>query len=78
MPFRDYAGINDATLRAMTAGYDAAIAKLGLTSSDPLTSNIAARIAALAAEGERDPLQLCERAIAEVQIAKVRKTRSNP
>ena len=56
MPFRDYARFNDATLKAMTAGYDAAIAKLGLTSSDPLTSNIAARIAALAAEGDRDPL----------------------
>ena len=71
MPFRDYAGFNDATLMAMTAGYDAAIAKLGLTSSDPLTSNIAARIASLAAEGERDPVKLCERVIAEVRTAKV-------
>jgi hypothetical protein len=71
MPFRDYAGFNDATLKAMTAGYDAAIAKLGIKSSDPLTSNIAARIAALAAEGERDPVKLCERAIADIAKAKM-------
>ena len=78
MPFRDYSAFNDATLKTMTAAYDAAIAKLGLTSSDPLTSNIAARIAALAAEGERDPAKLCERAIAEVRAAKVGKTPPNP
>jgi hypothetical protein len=64
VPFRDYSGFNDETLRAMTAAYDAAIAKLGIKQDDPRTSNIAARIAALASEGERDPVELCENAIA--------------
>lgn len=63
MPFRDYSGFDDATLKAMTAAYDAALAKLGINSDDPRTSNIAARIAALASEGQRDPTKLCEQAI---------------
>ena len=63
VPFRDYSGFNDATLKAMTAAYDAAIAKLGIKAGDPLTSNVAAVIAALASEGERDPAQLCEKAL---------------
>jgi hypothetical protein len=64
MPFRDYSGFDTSTLNAMTAAYDAAVAKLGIGASDPLTSNLAAIIAALAAEGQRDPNLLCERAIA--------------
>ncbi|MGA6975276.1 MAG: hypothetical protein WBZ23_01885 [Pseudolabrys sp.] len=39
----------------MTAAYDTAIAKLNIKSSDPLTGKLAAAIAAVAAEGERDP-----------------------
>jgi hypothetical protein len=64
MPFRDYSGFDDAVLKVMTAAYDAAIAKLGINNTDPRTSNIAARIAALASEGERDPTKLCDQAIA--------------
>jgi hypothetical protein len=45
MPFRDYSGFDDAMLKAMTAAYDAAIAKLGIKAGDPRTSDIAARIA---------------------------------
>ena len=70
MPFRDYSGFNDATLKAMTAAYDAAKAKLGIKDSDPLTSNIAARIAALASEGGRDPVKLCDQALAGIQTGR--------
>jgi hypothetical protein len=58
MPFRDYSGFNDAALKAMTAAYDAVISKLEIQSDDPRTSNLAAIIAALASEGERDPAKL--------------------
>jgi len=66
VPFQDYTGFNGDTLRRMTAAYDAAIEKLQLKSTDPLTGKLAARIAALASEGERDPDKLCERALAEL------------
>jgi hypothetical protein len=65
VPFRDYSGFSAETLRVMTAAYDAAMAKLQIKVGDPRTSNIAAKIAALAAEGERDPAKLCEQAIAK-------------
>jgi hypothetical protein len=68
VPFRDYSGFNDATLKAMTAAYDAAKTKLKIGERDPLTSNLAARIAALASEGEHDPERLCAKAIAGLQI----------
>jgi hypothetical protein len=64
MPFRDYSNFDTATLNAMRAAYDAAISQLGITSDDPRTSNIAAIIAALASEGQREPAILCEQAIA--------------
>jgi hypothetical protein len=64
VPFSDYSGFNAETLKIMTAAYDAAVAKLGIKPSDPLTSNLAARIAALVAGGERDPGKLCDQAIA--------------
>lgn len=67
MPFRDYSGFDTATLDTMRAAYDAAIAKLGITPTDPRTSNVAAIIAALAADGQRDPDLLCERAIAALK-----------
>ncbi len=66
MPFRDYTNFDDAMLTAMRTAYDAALAKLGITVSDPRTSNLAATIAALASEGQRDPEILCERAIASL------------
>ena len=64
MPFRDYSGFNADTIKIMTAAFDAAIAKLGIETTDPRTSNIAARIAAMTSEGERDPAKLCDQAIA--------------
>ena len=63
MPFHHYSAFDDAALKAMTAAYDAAIAKLAIKAGDPLTSTIAGRIAALAANGERDPAKLCDKAI---------------
>ena len=66
MPFRDYSGFNPETLRVMTASYDATVAKLNLKSVDPRTGKIAAKIAALAAEGERDPVKLSDLALAEI------------
>jgi hypothetical protein len=67
VPFRDYSGFNVATLQTMTAAYDAAVAKLNISGSDPRTSKLAATIAGLASEGERDPGTLCERALAELE-----------
>jgi len=66
VPFRDYTGIDGDALRSMTAAYDAAIEKMHLKSSDPLTGKLAATIAALVSEGERDPQKLCERALAQL------------
>jgi hypothetical protein len=63
VPFRNYSGFNDATLKAMTAAYDAAIRKLDIKSGDLRTSNLAAVIAALASEGLREPDKLCDKAI---------------
>lgn len=82
VPFRDYSGFNAATLQIMTAAYDAAVAKLNIKSSDPRTSQLAAAIAALAAEGERDPEKLCERALAAphkkpIGMQKLRPPQSN-
>ena len=70
MPFRDYSNFDTATLKTMTAAYDAAIAKLHIKTDDPRTSNIAARIAALASEGQRDPVKLCDQAIAGLSKAR--------
>jgi hypothetical protein len=67
MPFRNYHQFDLKTVRLMTAAYDAAIAQLGLTPDSPLTSKLAAAIAALADEGERDPGRLCEQAVAKLK-----------
>jgi hypothetical protein len=67
MPFRDYSGFDTRMLTAMRAAYDAAIAKLGIKPDDPRTSNLAAIIAALASEGQRDPVVLCEQAITSLR-----------
>lgn len=70
MPFRNYDGFNTETLRIMTVAYDAAIARLSIKSDNPLTSELAAKIVALVANGERDPDKLCERAMAELQVVR--------
>jgi hypothetical protein len=60
MPFRNYTQFDSATLDIMGAAYDAAVKRLGITSDNPLTSKLAAKIAALASEGERDATKLTE------------------
>ena len=51
-------------LEVMAAAFDCAMAKLGLKDrADSLNELVAKRIIALAAQGERDPDELCERAL---------------
>ena len=63
MPFRDYTQFDSATLEKMRLAYDAVIARLNIKSDDPRTGKLAAKIAALAAEGERDVGKLTEQAL---------------
>ncbi len=67
MPFREFTGFDLATLRIMTAAYDAAIAKLSIKSKDPRTSKLAIEIVTLVRAGEQDPNKLCEQAMAKLQ-----------
>jgi hypothetical protein len=63
MPFRDYTQFDAATLDKMAAAYDAVVKRLDIKSDNPLTGTLAARIAALAAEGERDVGKLTDQAL---------------
>lgn len=63
MPFRNYTQFDTATLDVMRAAYDAVMLRLNLKNDNPLTSRLAAKIAALAAEGERDVGKLTEQAL---------------
>jgi hypothetical protein len=63
MPFRNYSQFDSATLKKMTAAYVAVVERLDLKSDNPLTGKLAAKIAALAAEGERDVGKLTEQAL---------------
>jgi hypothetical protein len=65
MPFQKYKQFDTGAMQVMTAAYDAVIAKLGIPSSDPRTSWIAAKIVALASEGEADVDTLCVKTCAE-------------
>jgi hypothetical protein len=60
MPFRDYTQFDAKTLKAMTAAYDAVVARLHIQSSDPVTSKVAAKIIGLVNAGERDVGKLTE------------------
>ena len=51
----------------MTAAHDSAMAQLGIAPGHPLTGKLAANIAALADEGQRDPIKLCELALAKLR-----------
>ena len=67
MPFRNYSQFDSATLNVMTAAYDAVVARLQLKNNDPLTGKLAAKIASLAAEGERDVGKLTEQGLLELK-----------
>ena len=63
MPFRNYTQFDSATLDKMAAAHDAVVRRLDLKSDDPRTGRLAAKIASLAAEGERDVEKLSEQAL---------------
>jgi hypothetical protein len=63
MPFRDYTDFGFDTLQAMTQAYDAAVGKLALENTNPLTSELAALIVSMVRSGELDSAQLCDRAV---------------
>jgi hypothetical protein len=63
MQFRNYTQFDTEMLQAMTAAYDAVVARLNLKSDNPLTGKLAAKIVALASEGERDVRKLTEHAL---------------
>ena len=51
-------------IASMSAGFEAALRKLGLTvREDPATVAVAKRIIELAKEGELEPERLCDRAV---------------
>jgi hypothetical protein len=65
VPLRRFLDSNSAfgpdDLAAMTAAFEAALDKLGLKDrTDPATELVAKRIIAMAKQGERDPVKLCE------------------
>jgi hypothetical protein len=53
---------------AMGIAFESACARLRLSRSDSATEAIAKKIIALAQQGERDPLVLCERALKELNL----------
>ena len=60
MPFSKYDCFNSDTLKIMAEAYDAAVARLGINSSDPRTGKISAQIASLVSAGQFDPEILCD------------------
>jgi hypothetical protein len=66
LPFSQYKDFNPKAMEAMTAAYDAVIAKLEIPKTDPRTSQIAAKIVSLASKGEHDPAVLCEKTCAQL------------
>jgi hypothetical protein len=64
MPFRDFPEIDLATVAIMRTAYDAAVLRLNLTPTDPMSGKLALKIVALTKAGERDPVKLCDAAVA--------------
>ena len=62
MPFRNYTQFDTESLRAMTAAYDAVVARLKPQPNDPRTGRLAAKIVTLASDGERNVGNLTEQA----------------
>jgi len=63
MPFRDFPDISLDERERLTAVFDQVCARLNIASDDPRRSNIAAKIMALAAAGERDQGKLIEQTL---------------
>ena len=68
MPFRNYRQFDSETLCIMQSAYSAALVRLGAASGDPRSGSIAAAIAKLTDEGERDPNVLCELALRTLNL----------
>jgi hypothetical protein len=63
MPFRDLTNISLDERQRLTAVFDAVCARLKMGPDDPRRANIAAKIIALAATGERDQAKLIEQTL---------------
>ncbi len=63
MPFRDLANISLDERQQLTAVFDAVCDRLNIASDDPRRANVAAKIMALAATGERDQGKLIEQTL---------------
>ena len=63
MPFRDLTNISLDERQRLTAVFDAVCARLNIASDDPRRANVAAKILALAATGERDQGKLIEQTL---------------
>jgi hypothetical protein len=58
-------------ITCMAAGYECALRELGLADrQDPITEVIAKKIIELSRDGERDPKQMCAKAIRELGLPK--------
>jgi hypothetical protein len=65
--FLQNSGFDPESIRTMTAAYEAARERLGLTDrSDPLTELVARKIIEIAQTGVRDPAALCEKALSAI------------
>jgi hypothetical protein len=67
VPFRNNLEFDLDTRTKMAAAYDAALARLGIDASNPQSSQLAAAIVALAAEGIREAAALAEAALARLK-----------
>jgi hypothetical protein len=71
MPFRSYHQFDTEAVRLMTEAYDAALLQLGITGKDPMSGELAAQIAMLANNGERDPVVLCAKGLERLKLGNV-------
>src|SRR5262249_43039191 len=67
MPFRNNLEFDLDTRAKMAAAYDAALVRLGIDASNPMSSQLAATIVGLAREGTSDVAALCEAAVAKLR-----------
>jgi hypothetical protein len=69
MPFRNYKQFDQTTLAILQDAYDRALARIGATANDSRSGILAAAIAKLADDGERDPAILCDLALRRLGAA---------
>ena len=69
MPFRNYGNFDHRTLVVLQKAYDSALVQLGIRGDDPRSGPLAAAIAQLADDGERNADALCAAAIERIGLA---------